>query len=47
MSTIDQFESVFRSATKTQFEFSTIDLKSVLLVTDLSGEELQNFESRV
>lgn len=39
MSTIDQFESVFRSAVKESYQPTPFPLRELLLVTDLSGEE--------
>ena len=31
---VDQFESVFRAATKTRFEYSAVQVESVLVVSD-------------
>jgi hypothetical protein len=47
LSQIDQFESVFRSAVKAVFEYSKIDIRSVLLVTDLTTESAQLFQNSV
>jgi hypothetical protein len=47
LSQIDQFESVFRSAVKAVFEYSKIDIRSVLLVTDLDAEAAQSFRASV
>ncbi len=47
MSQIDQFESVFRSAVKAVFEYSKIDIRSVLLVTDLDAEAAGTFQKSI
>ncbi len=39
MSKVDQFESVFRAALKDPFEYEPLEIKRVLVVTDLSGYE--------
>lgn len=38
MTNVDQFESVFRAAAKTQFEFERVGVRSVLLVTDRDAD---------
>ncbi len=52
MTNIDQFESVFKAAAKTPFEFEPIRIEQVLVVTDLDGsgsvayaEDLRRFLS--
>lgn len=47
MSQVDQFESVFRSAVKAVFEYRKIDIRSVLLVTDLENEAARAFQKTV
>jgi hypothetical protein len=47
LSQIDQFESVFRSAVKAVFEYSKIDIRSVLLVTDLDAEAAGTFQKSI
>lgn len=47
LSQIDQFESVFRSAVKTVFEYSKIDIQNVLIVTDLDKDTAQSFLTSV
>jgi len=39
MTKVDQFESVFRSASKTLFQYDAIEIGSVLVVTDRAGAE--------
>ena len=46
MTLVDQFESVFRSAERSRYAFSAIDVKKVLLVTDLEGEEAERFAAK-
>ena len=43
MSTIDQFESVFRSSIKPSYEPNLIKFEKILLVTDLEEEDAQRF----
>lgn len=43
MTQIDQFESIFRSALTDIYEYSLLDIKSVLLVTDKSEEEIRDY----
>jgi hypothetical protein len=47
MSNIDQFESVFRAASREIFKYEKIEFKKILLITDLEGEEAETFESVV
>lgn len=47
MTNIDQFESVFKAADKPRFAFETIELRSVLIVTDLGPEDAQRYQGRV
>jgi len=44
---IDQFESVFRSAVKAVFEYTTIDIANILVVTDLDKEAARLFQQKV
>ncbi|GAB5547404.1 MAG: hypothetical protein SangKO_071640 [Sandaracinaceae bacterium] len=46
MTLVDQFESVFRSAERSRYAFSPIDVKKVLLVTDLEGAEAERFAAK-
>ena len=41
MSSIDQFESQFKAATKEIFHFSEINIRKVLVVSDLPLEEVK------
>ena len=47
MSHVDQFESVFRSAVKPVFEYRSIDIRNVLIVTDLESQAAQAFRASV
>ncbi len=51
MTKIDQFESVFKSAAKTSFQYEKFELGSVLIVTDVnvsqSEEILSNFKQQL
>lgn len=47
MTRIDQFESVFRSATRTPFEYRSIRPRRVLLVSDLEAKDASLFADRV
>jgi hypothetical protein len=47
MTKIDQFESVFRSATKTLFEYELIEINKVLVITDLIPDDSQGYAERV
>ena len=46
MPKVDQFESVFKSATKTSFHYQRIRISEILVVTDLSEEDAGEFCSR-
>ncbi len=43
MTKVDQFESIFRSALHDTYEYTLIDVKSVLVVTDLEAEAAKSF----
>lgn len=43
MTNIDQFESVFRAAAKSRFHHRAIELRKVLVVTDLSADANEEF----
>lgn len=47
MTNIDQFESVFKAATKTPFERVPVRTDSVILVTDVDAEQTTAFQRRV
>ncbi len=47
MTRLDQFESVFKSASKPVFHLEDVKWNKILLVTDLEGFELQALSSRV
>lgn len=47
MPKVDQFESVFRAATKERFRFEQVKIESVLIVTDLGEGEAAAFEASV
>ena len=44
---VDQFESVFKRAMKTPYEHQPLQVSSVLLLSDLEGDDAARFESRV
>ncbi len=44
---IDEFESIFRSADKPVFHFEPPNVRKILLMSDLSGNDAQTFEERV
>ncbi|MCP5067229.1 MAG: hypothetical protein GY946_11745 [bacterium] len=44
---VDQFESAFKRAMKTPYEHQPLQVSSVLLLSDLEGEDATRFESRV
>ena len=46
MPNVDQFESVFRSAVHDTFAYERIEFSTVLIVTDLTGDEAQTFADR-
>ncbi|MCA9705525.1 MAG: universal stress protein [Myxococcales bacterium] len=43
MTNVDQFESVFRSADKPVFHFARVELRKVLVVTDLATQAAEGF----
>ena len=47
MTNVDQFESVFKSATKISFAYQDIEIRKVLLVTDLQEEPAQQLSAQV
>ena len=47
MTNVDQFESFFKSATKTSFAYRDIEIQKVLLVTDLEEEPAQQLSDQV
>jgi nucleotide-binding universal stress UspA family protein len=47
MTNVDQFESVFKAATKTSFVYQAVDIRRVLLVTDLEEGPAQNLSDQV
>jgi len=44
---IDEFESIFRSADKPSFHFAPPRVEKILLMSDLSGQEVRTFEERM
>lgn len=47
MTKVDQFESVFRSAAKTLFEYHPVEVGSVLVITDRQGDDASAFSDRL
>ncbi|MFV2068836.1 MAG: hypothetical protein ACC645_17865 [Pirellulales bacterium] len=47
MTNVDQFESMFRSASREVFQHKRIDIESILVVTDRDQEEAKSFGDRV
>ena len=47
MTNVDQFESVFKAATKTSFAYRTIEIEKVLMVTDLDEGPAQQLSDQV
>jgi len=47
MDKVDQFESVFRSATKELFHYGILPIRTVLIVTDLCGSPAERFAAKV
>jgi len=47
MTNVDQFESVFKSATKISFAYQDIEIRKVLLVTDLEEQPAQQLSDQV
>lgn len=47
MTKVDQFESVFRAASKTLFEYEAVEVGSVLVVTDRGGDDARDLSDRL
>ena len=47
MTNVDQFESVFKAATKTSFVYQALEIRNVLLVTDLEEEPAGQLSAQV
>jgi hypothetical protein len=47
MTQIDQFESVFKAASKTVFRYQAVDISSVLVITDLDEYESKLYGDRI
>jgi nucleotide-binding universal stress UspA family protein len=47
MTKVDQFESVFRAASKTPYRFEAVEVESVLVVSDRPAPEASEFGDRV
>lgn len=47
MTKVDQFESAFRAAAKTAFDYEPIQIESVLVVTDREGRAASEFGDKV
>ena len=47
MSSVDQFESVFRAADKDVLEYQHIEIQSVLVITDLEQDQAETFCQQV
>jgi len=47
VTSVDQFESVFKSATKISFAYQDIEIRKVLLVTDLEEQPAQQLSDQV
>ncbi|WP_457675972.1 hypothetical protein, partial [Thiolapillus sp.] len=47
MPQVDQFESVFRSALKEIYSYHPLEIRSVLLITDLQGAEAQAYQEKI
>jgi len=47
MSTVDQFESVFRAAVKDVFVYAPVGLHNILVVTDLPADAMATFTDQV
>ena len=46
MTNIDQFESIFRSATQAKFEVKEVHIERILVISDLSEEDANRFMER-
>jgi len=47
MSNIDQFESIFKASIKEKFVYDSPEFKNILIVTDLSKDEVDSFSSKI
>ena len=47
MTKVDQFESVFKAATKTSYVYEPIEIRKVLLVTDLDEGQAEQFSGHL
>ncbi len=47
MTKVDQFESAFRAADKTAFDYEPVEIESVMVVTDREGPAASEFGDRV
>ncbi len=47
MTNVDQFESMFRSASREVFRYERVDIESVLVVTDRGTEEAGSFGNQI
>ncbi len=47
MSDISSFESVFRRALRSRFEYDPIDIDKVLIITDLDAEKSKAYTQKV
>ena len=47
MSNLDQFESIFRSAVKDPYQHQSIQIKTILLVTDLSRQDADAYQQKI
>ena len=47
MSQVDQFESIFRSAVKDMYEYQQIEIRSILLVTDLETTTAKTYQKKI
>ena len=47
MTNVDQFESVFRSAAKETFQLEPVEIRKIVTVTDLEGDDNEKFQQRI
>jgi len=47
LSQVDQFESIFRSAVKDMYEYQQIEIRSILLVTDLETTTAKTYQKKI
>ena len=47
MTSVDQFESLFKSAARTTYRFEEVGIAKILVVTDLESAQAQQLQSRV